>query len=334
MPQFRIPGPLRRLSNGELTVAVEAGDLRSAVEELERKHPGFKERLLDDQGEVRQFVNIFLNDEDVRLGEGLDARLKPSDEISIVPAVAGGCHPEVAEGGEAPPVARREVRAGDVPALYCTPQVDSGAAVLIAHDIYGRSPFYENLAARLATAGFRALLPDLFHREGPLVERTREAAMERMGRSDRSRWLPDLQAALRWLRSEGSGGRVGTVGFCMGGTLVLRLAAADDDLATVCYYGFPAQLAADEADRIAGPLLGFWGDQDEGVGMENVGRLDAALTRRGIEHEFEIYPGLGHGFLSRSELDPGNPMYQPACDSWTRAIQFYRENLREPAAVR
>ncbi len=90
MAKFRIPGPLRRLSNGESTVAVEAGDLRSAIEALEAKYPGFRDRLLDEQGQPRQFVNIYLNDEDIRMGEGLASPVKESDEIAIVPAVAGG----------------------------------------------------------------------------------------------------------------------------------------------------------------------------------------------------------------------------------------------------
>jgi molybdopterin converting factor small subunit len=87
---FRIPGPLRSLSGGEPTVAVEAPDLRAAIDQLDARHPGFKGRLLDDEGEPRQFVNLFLNDEDVRLGQGLDSPVKESDEIAIVPAVAGG----------------------------------------------------------------------------------------------------------------------------------------------------------------------------------------------------------------------------------------------------
>jgi molybdopterin converting factor small subunit len=87
---FRIPGPLRNLSGGESTVDVEAQDLRTAIDELDSKHPGFKGRLLDDQGQPRQFVNLFLNDEDVRMGKGLDSPVAESDEIAIVPAVAGG----------------------------------------------------------------------------------------------------------------------------------------------------------------------------------------------------------------------------------------------------
>ena len=90
MPVFRIPGPLRSLSAGEPTVSVDASDLRSAIDQLDARFPGFKGRLLDDAGEPRQFVNLFLNDEDVRLGQGLDSPVQESDEIAIVPAVAGG----------------------------------------------------------------------------------------------------------------------------------------------------------------------------------------------------------------------------------------------------
>ncbi len=85
MAQFRIPGPLRRLSDGQTTVDVEA-----AIEALDARYPGFKDRLLDEKGELRQFVNVYLNDEDVRLGAGLGAKVQSKDEISIVPAVAGG----------------------------------------------------------------------------------------------------------------------------------------------------------------------------------------------------------------------------------------------------
>jgi len=90
MAHFRIPGPLRRLSNGEITVEVGAHDLGAAIEALDARYPGFKDRLLDDQGELRQFVNVYLNDEDVRLGSGLKEKVSEADEISIVPAVAGG----------------------------------------------------------------------------------------------------------------------------------------------------------------------------------------------------------------------------------------------------
>ena len=90
MPLIRIPGPLRRLSEGESVVEVQAADLRAAIEQLESRYPGFRARLLDEEGRPRQFVNIYLNDEDIRLGQGLDSQVGEKDEISIVPAVAGG----------------------------------------------------------------------------------------------------------------------------------------------------------------------------------------------------------------------------------------------------
>ena len=90
MAQFRIPGPLRRLSEGEVTVDVEAEDLASAIDALDARYPGFRDRLLDEKGDLRQFVNVYLNDEDVRLGSGLGEKVEQDDEISIIPAVAGG----------------------------------------------------------------------------------------------------------------------------------------------------------------------------------------------------------------------------------------------------
>jgi len=92
------------LSDGQTTVVVEATDLGSAIEALDARYPGFKDRLLDANGELRQFVNVYLNDEDVRLASGLDAKVSEKDEISIVPAVAGGRlrvspHPALPERG-------------------------------------------------------------------------------------------------------------------------------------------------------------------------------------------------------------------------------------------
>jgi sulfur-carrier protein len=86
----RIPGPLRSLSQGEAAVEVEAGDLRAAIEQLDSRYPGFRERLLDPSGNLRQFVNVYLNDEDIRFGGGLETKLDAKDEVSIIPAVAGG----------------------------------------------------------------------------------------------------------------------------------------------------------------------------------------------------------------------------------------------------
>ena len=86
----RIPTPLRRLTNGQGEVEVEAKSIREAIDKLEEQFPGFKERLIDENGELRRFVNLYLNDEDIRFLKGLDTELKDGDVLSIVPAIAGG----------------------------------------------------------------------------------------------------------------------------------------------------------------------------------------------------------------------------------------------------
>ena len=90
MANIRIPMPLRKLTNEMDIVTIDASTLSDAVERLEADYPGIKERLVGDDGEIRRFVNIYVNGEDVRFLSNLSTALKASDEVSIVPAVAGG----------------------------------------------------------------------------------------------------------------------------------------------------------------------------------------------------------------------------------------------------
>ena len=86
----RIPTPLRRMTGGADKVDLEVADLSQMIDRLENDYPGFKERLLDEEGELRYFVNIYVNGEDIRFDQGLRTSIKSGDEVSIVPAVAGG----------------------------------------------------------------------------------------------------------------------------------------------------------------------------------------------------------------------------------------------------
>ena len=86
----RIPTPLRRMTNGESKVEMDSSNLGELVEKLDGAYPGFKDRLVDENGDLRYFVNIYLNGEDVRFLQGLETTTKSGDEVSIVPAVAGG----------------------------------------------------------------------------------------------------------------------------------------------------------------------------------------------------------------------------------------------------
>jgi len=86
----RIPTPLRRMTGGLDKLEMNESTLSIMIDELETNYPGFKERLIDENGDLRYFVNIYVNGEDVRFLDGLDTETSSGDEISIVPAVAGG----------------------------------------------------------------------------------------------------------------------------------------------------------------------------------------------------------------------------------------------------
>ena len=86
----RIPTPLRKITNGLDKVSTSGSSLTEVIEELEKNYPGFQARIYDENKELRSFVNIYINGEDIRFLDGLDTNTKPGDEVSIVPAVAGG----------------------------------------------------------------------------------------------------------------------------------------------------------------------------------------------------------------------------------------------------
>jgi molybdopterin synthase sulfur carrier subunit len=88
--KVRIPTPLRPLTKGQGEVEATAASISEMIENLNSAHPGLKDRLCDDKGELRRFVNIYVNEEDIRFLNGKDTSLKDGDEVSIVPAIAGG----------------------------------------------------------------------------------------------------------------------------------------------------------------------------------------------------------------------------------------------------
>ncbi len=87
-----IPTPLQRLTHNQAEVVVEGGDVREVIRNLEVKFPGVRARLCDENGTLRRFVNIYINEEDIRFLKGESTPLKDGDEVSIVPAIAGGAH--------------------------------------------------------------------------------------------------------------------------------------------------------------------------------------------------------------------------------------------------
>ena len=86
----RIPTPLRRLTDGQDKVDVDGDSLGGVIDAMNEQYPGIRERICDDQGQLRNFVNVYINGEDVRFLQGLETPTSAGDEVSVVPAVAGG----------------------------------------------------------------------------------------------------------------------------------------------------------------------------------------------------------------------------------------------------
>ena len=86
----RIPTPLRKLTKDKDAVQATGATIQDIIDSLETQYPGLKERLCDERGELRRFVNVYLNDEDIRFAQGKSTPVKEGDEISVIPAIAGG----------------------------------------------------------------------------------------------------------------------------------------------------------------------------------------------------------------------------------------------------
>ena len=91
MAQVRIPTPLRKYTGGAEVVQADGATVAAIVADLDKRNPGIRDRICDESGAVRRFVNIFVNGEDIRFQQNLDTAVRADDEVSIVPAIAGGC---------------------------------------------------------------------------------------------------------------------------------------------------------------------------------------------------------------------------------------------------
>jgi molybdopterin synthase sulfur carrier subunit len=89
--KVRVPTPLRKYTQGADEVSAQGPSVKAIVEDLEKNYPGIKERLCDESGKIRRFVNVYVNGDDIRFLQNLETSLKEGDAISIVPAIAGGC---------------------------------------------------------------------------------------------------------------------------------------------------------------------------------------------------------------------------------------------------
>ena len=211
-------------------------------------------------------------------------------------------------------------------------------AIIVIMEAFGVNSNITGLAQRFAAEGYVAAAPDLFHRSGRLrfapYDKLQEMREElRVGFGDAS-IDADVQATIDSLRNDSSvSGGIGIVGFCLGGRVSMQSAVRTSGLsaAAIYYGGFmlpddPASFnALREADGLAIPVAGFFGEEDQNPSPEQARSLDERLTSLGKEHTFHYYEGAGHGFVcdERSSYHAG-----AAADSWEKTMAFFAEKLR------
>jgi carboxymethylenebutenolidase len=208
---------------------------------------------------------------------------------------------------------------------YLARPASRGRGVVVIQEWWGLDDHIRSIADRFAAEGFAAVAPDLYH--GTVTRSPDEAGKLAMA-LDVARAEADLRGAIRFLR-EDTGRPVGTVGFCMGGTLSLYAACANgaDVGACVLFYGGHPK-APYYFDGLRAPVLGHWAENDPGANA-NAASVEAALRERGKPFEFHRYPGTRHAFFNdtRPQVhDPG-----AAALAWQRTLAFLRSHLTPPA---
>jgi carboxymethylenebutenolidase len=196
--------------------------------------------------------------------------------------------------------------------------------LVVIHEWWGLNDQVRGATADLANAGYAALAVDLYH--GKLATKPDDAKRLAMG-LDQPGALADLQEAFSFLstRPDVTKGRVGSVGWCMGGGYSLGLALAQPSLAAcVVYYG---RLETDAAKlaKITSPVLGFFGQEDQSIPPAAVSAFDAAMKQAGKSVSVHVYPGAGHAFANPTRTDAYRP--EATKDAWAKMMRFLGERL-------
>jgi carboxymethylenebutenolidase len=221
---------------------------------------------------------------------------------------------------------------GGIRAHLAVPPVGDGPwpGVVVLHESFGLNADIRQHADRLATAGHVALAPDLFGSWRCLL------ATFRALNAGHGKAFDDIDAARRELASrDDCTGRVGVIGFCMGGGFALASAARGFDAAAPNYAPLPKDV--DAVLRGACPVVASYGAKDRLLPGDSAAKLESALARAGIEHDVREYEDAGHSFLNRHDLGVGGALlrvagvgYEGAVaeDAWGRILRFFSVHLQ------
>ena len=204
------------------------------------------------------------------------------------------------------------------------PSSGGGPGVIVIQEWWGLVDHIKDVSDRLASEGFVALAPDMYHGErasGP------DDAGKLMMALNIDTVEKDLRGAIKCLLTRATGDRVGTVGFCMGGQLSLYAACANSKVgACVDFYGIHPNVKPDLASLQA-PVLGFFAENDAFVTPDVARRLETDLVAAGKQVELAVFDGADHGFFNDTRHQVYHAAYARQC--WERMMLFFNQHLRE-----
>lgn len=204
----------------------------------------------------------------------------------------------------------------------------SAPGVVVIQEWWGLNDQIRGVADKLAGAGYRALVPDLYRGRSALEAKEAEHLMNGLDFADAAG--QDVRGAVQYLKSTGSK-RAGVTGFCMGGALTLLAAVnAPEADAAVAWYGFPP-LEYVDASKIKAPLMGHWATQDQFFPIGKVDELEKKLRAANVKFEFHRYDAK-HAFANETADSKGLPplKHDPkaAEQAWRRTLDFFAKNLK------
>jgi carboxymethylenebutenolidase len=230
------------------------------------------------------------------------------------------------------------VGGASIPAYDARPERAGRYPIVVAISGFtGLNEHHKDVVRRFAHAGYYAIAPELFAREGGMQGKAQPEMSKIAGSVTRAQYLGDIRAAAdyakqqSWARAD----RLGVTGFCGGGALALHFAAEYPGVAAVVpWYGHvkrtypdaPGVDAFSVADRIKAPVLGLYGAADTGIPTEDVKRFEAELKKGNPNVEFVLYPDAPHAFFS--DARPQVYRKEAAEDAWKRCVAFFDKHLK------
>ncbi|NMF60685.1 dienelactone hydrolase family protein [Pseudanabaena yagii] len=218
-------------------------------------------------------------------------------------------------------------------------RVGNFSAVIVIQEIFGVNIHIREVAERLAKEGYVAIAPALFQRTASNFESAYAPEDIQVGRGLKDKTkadeiISDIQAAIAYLKDlpNVKGEAIGSIGFCFGGHVVYLTATLPEIKATAFFYGggIPSSTPGggeptiSRTKDIKAPIYAFFGEEDTGIPLTDVDKVESALTEAKIPHKVFRYPHAGHGFFCNHR---GSYHPESAADAWNHVLALFKENL-------